>query len=98
MNETLPDEVAGSALMRGMGGEALQLVKRARLQLRALSAGECVFRPGDPADAIYLLLGASRGGEGLHVDPLVQIEFKPPTAKRSLRFERIVQGEVFGEL
>jgi CRP-like cAMP-binding protein len=84
--------------MRGTGGEALQLVRRARLQLRALSAGECVFRPGDPADAIYLLLGARRGGEGLHVDPLVQIEFKPPSGKRSLRFERIVQGEVFGEL
>ena len=98
MNETLPDEVAGSALMRGTGGEALQLVKRARLQLRALSAGECVFRAGDPADAIYLLLGARRSGEGLHVDPLVQIEFKPPSGKRSLRFERIVQGEVFGEL
>lgn len=98
MNETLPDEVAGSALMRGTGGEALQLVKRARLQLRALSAGECVFRAGDPADAIYLLLGARRSGDGLHVDPLVQIEFKPPSGKRSLRFERIVQGEVFGEL
>jgi len=98
MNETLPDEVAGSALMRGTGGEALQLVKRARLQLRALSAGECVFRPGDPADAIYLLLGARGSGEALHVDPLVQIEFKPPAGKRSLRFERIVHGEVFGEL
>ncbi len=98
MNETVPDEVAGSALMRGTGGEALQLVKRARLQLRALSAGECVFRPGDPADAIYLLLGARASGEALHVDPLVQIEFKPPAGKRSLRFERIVHGEVFGEL
>ncbi len=98
MNETVPDEVAGSALMRGTGGEALQLVKRARLQIRALSAGECVFRPGDPADAIYLLLGARASGEALHVDPLVQIEFKPPAGKRSLRFERIVHGEVFGEL
>ncbi len=84
--------------MRGTGGEALQLVKRARLQLRALSAGECVFRPGDPADAIYLLLDARGSGEALHVDPLVQIEFKPPAGRRSLRFERIVHGEVFGEL
>lgn len=98
MNETLPNQVAGSALMRGTGDEALQLVKRARLQLRALAAGECVFRPGDPADAIYLLLGARAAGEGLHVDPLVQIELKPPSGKRSLRFERIVHGEVFGEL
>ena len=28
----------------------------------------------------------------------MQIEFKPPAGKRSLRFERIVHGEVFGEL
>jgi CRP-like cAMP-binding protein len=98
MNETVPEEVAGSALMRGTGGEALALIKRARLQLRAQSAGECVFRPGDPADAIYLLLGARGSGEALRVDPLVQIEFKPPSGKRTLRFERIVLGEVFGEL
>ena len=57
-----------------------------------------MFRAGDPADAIYFLLGARAGGEALHVDPLVQIEFKPPSGKRSLRFERIVHGEVFGEL
>jgi len=98
MNEIVPDEVARSALMRGTGSEALELVKRARLQRRALSAGECVFRPGDPVDAIYLLLGARASGDGLQVDPLVQIEFKPPSGKRSLRFERVVQGEVFGEL
>ncbi len=77
---------------------AHELIRRARLQLRPLAAGEWVFRPGDPADAIYLLLGARAGGEGLHVDPLVQIELKPPSGKRSLRFERIVHGEVFGEL
>jgi CRP-like cAMP-binding protein len=98
MNETLPDLVARSALMRGTSDAALQLLKRARLQLRTLAAGECVFRPGDPVDAIYLLLGARVGAEGLDVDPLVQIELKPPTGKRSLRFERIVHGEVFGEL
>ena len=98
MNETLPEQVAGSALMRGTGDAAHQLIRRARLQLRALAAGEWVFRPGDPADAIYLLLGAGVSGEGLHVDPLVQIELKPPSGKRSLRFERIVHGEFFGEL
>lgn len=98
MNETTPDQVAGSALMRGTGDAAHELIRRARLQLRPLAAGEWVFRPGDPADAIYLLLGARAAGEGLHVDPLVQIEFKPPSGKRSLRFERIVHGEVFGEL
>ena len=98
MNETLPDQVAGSALMRGTGDAAHQLIRRARLQLRPLAAGEWVFKPGDPADAIYLLLGARAGGEGLHVDPLVQIELKPEAGKRSLRFERIVHGEVFGEL
>ena len=98
MNETLPDRVAGSALMRGTGAAAHELIRRARLQLRALAAGEWVFKPGDPADAIYLLLGARAGGEGLHVDPLVQIELKPEAGKRSLRFERIVHGEVFGEL
>ena len=98
MNETLPDQVAGSALMRGTGDAAHELIRRARLQLRPLAAGEWVFKPGDPADAIYLLLGARAGGEGLHVDPLVQIELKPEAGKRSLRFERIVHGEVFGEL
>jgi len=98
MNETLPEQVAGSALMRGTGDAAHELIRRARLQFRALAAGEWVFRPGDPADALYLLLGARVSGEGLHVDPLVQIELKPPSGKRSLRFERIVHGEVFGEL
>ena len=98
MNETLQDQVAGSALMRGTGDAAHELIRRARLQLRALAAGEWVFKPGDPADAIYLLLGARAGGERLHVDPLVQIELKPEAGKRSLRFERIVHGEVFGEL
>jgi CRP-like cAMP-binding protein len=98
MNETLPEQVAGSALMRGTGDEAQRLVTRARLQLRTLAAGECVFQPGDPADAIYLLLGARATGEGLHIDPLVQVELRPLTGKRSLRFERIVHGEVFGEL
>ena len=98
MNETLPDQVAGSALMRGTGDAAHELIRRARLQLRPLAAGEWVFKPGDPADALYLLLGARAGGEGLHVDPLVQIELKPEAGKRSLRFERIVHGEVFGEL
>jgi CRP-like cAMP-binding protein len=98
MNETLPEQVAGSALMRGTSEAAHDLVKRARLQLRSLAAGECVFRPGDPADALYLLLGARTGSDGLHVDPLVQVELKPQSGKRSLRFERIVHGEVFGEL
>jgi CRP-like cAMP-binding protein len=98
MDQSLPEQVAGSALMRGTGDEAIKLVRRARLQLRMLSAGEWVFRPGDPADAIYLLLGTRARGEGLHIDPLVQVEMKAPTGKRSLRFERIVHGEVFGEL
>ena len=98
MNETLPDQVAGSALMRGTGDDARELIRRARLQMRPLAAGEWVFKPGDPADAIYLLLGARAVGEGLHVDPLVQIELRPEAGKRSLRFERIVHGEVFGEL
>lgn len=98
MSESVPEQVAGSALMRGTGDAAHDLLKRARLQLRTLAAGECVFQPGDPADAIYLLLGARASGDGLHVDPLVQVELKPPSGKRSLRFERVVHGEVFGEL
>jgi CRP-like cAMP-binding protein len=98
MSESVPEQVAGSALMRGTNDAAHDIVRRARLQLRTLAAGERVFQPGDPADAIYLLLGARASGEGLHVDPLVQIELKPPSGKRSLRFERIVHGEVFGEL
>ena len=57
-----------------------------------------MFRAGDPADAIYLLLGARASGDGLYVDPLVQVELKPPAGKRSLRFDRVVHGEVFGEL
>jgi CRP-like cAMP-binding protein len=98
MNETLPDLVARSALMRGTCDAALAQLGRARLQLRTLAAGECVFRPGDAVDAIYLLLGARAGGERMDVDPLVQVELKPPSGKRSLRFERIVHGEIFGEL
>ncbi len=98
MTETLPDLVARSALMRGTSKVALAQLGRARLQLRTLAPGECVFRPGDSVDAIYLLLGARAAGERLDVDPLVQVELKPPSGKRSLRFERIVHGEIFGEL
>jgi CRP-like cAMP-binding protein len=98
MSESVPEQVAGSVLMRGTGDAAHALIRRARLTLRTLAAGERVFEPGDPADAIYLLLGARASGDRLHVDPLVQIELKPPSGKRSLRFERIVHGEVFGEL
>ncbi|MEZ5829190.1 MAG: helix-turn-helix domain-containing protein [Hyphomicrobiales bacterium] len=98
MNETLEDLVARSALMRGTSEVARAHLRRARLSLRSLAAGECVFRPGDAADAIYFLLGARAGGDGLDVDPLVQVELKPSSGKRTLRFERIVHGEIFGEL
>jgi CRP-like cAMP-binding protein len=96
--ESLPDLVARSALMRGTTDAALEQLRRARLQLRALASGECVFRPGDAVDAVYLLLGARARSDGLDVDPLVQLELKPDTGKRGLRFERIVHGEIFGEL
>ncbi len=98
MNETPEDLVAQSALMRGTGEEARAHLRRARLSLRTLDPGEHVFSPGDTADAIYLLVGARAGGDGLDVDPLVQVELKPPSGKRTLRFERIVHGEIFGEL
>ncbi len=98
MQDTLPDLVARSALMRGTSDAALSLLKRARLSLRTLAAGETVFRPGETAEAVYLLLGARTGADGLDVDPLVQVELKPASGKRLLRFERIVHGEIFGEL
>jgi len=98
MHDTLPDLVARSALMRGTSDAALSLLKRARLSLRILAAGEIVFRTGDAAEAVYLLLGARTNADGLDVDPLVQVELKPATGKRLLRFERIVHGEIFGEL
>jgi CRP-like cAMP-binding protein len=98
MNETLEDLVARSALMRGTSDAARAHLRRARLSLRTLKAGECVFRPGDAADAVYFLLSARKGGDGLDVDPLVQVELKPPSGKRALRFDRIVHGEIFGEL
>ena len=63
MTETLPDLVARSALMRGTSKVALAQLGRARLQLRTLAPGECVFRPGDSVDAIYLLLDARAAGE-----------------------------------
>ena len=98
MHDTLPDLVARSALMRGTSDAALSLLKRSRLSLRTLAAGEIVFRPGDAAEAVYLLLSARTNADGLDVDPLVQVELKPATGKRLLRFERIVHGEIFGEL
>lgn len=98
MHDTLPDLVARSALMRGTSEAALSLLKRARLSLRMLAAGETVFRPGDAAEAVYLLLGARTDAESLDVDPLVQVELKPASGKRLLRFDRIVHGEIFGEL
>ncbi len=96
MNETLEDLVARSALMRGTSDAARAHLRRARLSIRTLDPGECVFRPGDAADAVYFLVGARASGDGLDVDPLVQIEL--PSGKRTLRFERIVHGEIFGEL
>ena len=98
MNETLEDLVARSALMRGTSDDTRAHLRRARLSSRTLQAGECVFRPGDAADALYFLLSARSGGDGLDVDPLVQVELKPPSGKRALRFDRIVHGEIFGEL
>ncbi|MFZ2019422.1 MAG: Crp/Fnr family transcriptional regulator, partial [Methyloceanibacter sp.] len=98
MHDTLPDLVARSALMRGTSDAALLLLNRAPLSLRTLAAGETVFRSGDAAEAIYLLLGVRTNADGLDVDPLVQVELKPATGKRLLRFERIVHGEIFGEL
>ena len=98
MHDTIPDLVARSALMRGTSQAALSLLKRARLSLRTLAAGETVFRPGEAADSVYLLLGARMDADGLGVDPLVQVELKPASGKRLLRFERIVHGEIFGEL
>ncbi len=97
MKETLEDLVARSALMRGTGDAARAQLRRARLAVRTVAAGECIFQAGDAADAVYLLLGARNGGDGLDVDPLVQVELKPQSGKRALRFERIVHGEIFGE-
>ena len=76
MNETLEDLVARSALMRGTSAAAHARLRRTRLSVRALAAGECIFRPGDAADAVYFLLNARNGGDGLDVDPLVQVELK----------------------
>lgn len=98
MKETLEDLVARSALMRGTGDAARAQLRRARLVARLVEAGECIFQAGDAADAVYFLLGAQNRGDGLNVDPLVQVELKPPSGKRALRFERIVHGEIFGEL
>lgn len=98
MSETIEDLVARSALMRGTSDEARAKLRRARLSVRALGAGESIYREGDPADAVYFLLNARNGGDGLDVDPLVQVELKPSAGKRALRFERVVQGEIFGEL
>ncbi len=96
--ESLPELVARSSLMRGASGAVLEQLRRSRFKLRALTSGECVFRQGDAVDAVYLLLGARPAGDGLDVDPLVQLELKPDAGKRGLRFERIVHGEIFGEL
>jgi CRP-like cAMP-binding protein len=98
MSEALEDVLARSALMRGTSDAARAHLRRARLTVRTLAAGESVFREGDPADAIYFLLGARAAGDGLDIDPLVQVELKPESGKHGLRFERIVHGEIFGEL
>jgi len=98
MNETLEDLVSRSALMRGTSDAARARLRRTRLAVRTLQAGECIFQAGDAADGLYFLLSARNRGDGLDVDPLVQVELKPPSGKRALRFERIVHGEIFGEL
>ncbi len=98
MKPTLPDLIARTALLRGASAAAIERLARARLKLRSLAAAEYVFRAGDDADAIFVLLGADAGQAGPGTDPLVQVELKGTSSKRPLRFERIVQGEIIGEL
>jgi len=98
MKSNLPDQIARTALLRGTSDAALARLARARLSLRKLAAGEYVFRAGDKVDAVYVLLGTDTDQEGRSTGALVQVELKPPSCKRALRFERIVQGEIFGEL
>lgn len=98
MNETLEDLVVRSALMRGTSAAVQSRLRRERLSMISLEAGESIFKVGDAADAVYFLLGTQQRGNGLAVDPLVQVELKPQSGKRGLRFERIVHGEIFGEL
>ncbi|MEM7192599.1 MAG: Crp/Fnr family transcriptional regulator, partial [Pseudomonadota bacterium] len=71
------------------------LLGRLQATSREIGAGEYVFRHGDPAIDLFILLGAK--GE-LPVDPFVQIELAAEHGARPLRLERIVAGELFGEL
>ena len=95
---SLEQRVAESSLLRGSGESVIELLRNFRLCSRSLAAGEHVFQIGDPADALYLLFGVKAGRDGLAIDPLVQLELKPLSGKRPLRLERIVDGEVFGEI
>ena len=95
---SLDQRIADCSLFRGSGESVIELLQRSRLRPRSLTAGEQGFRIGDPADALYLLFGAKPEREGLDIDPLVQVELKLPLGKRTLRLERIVDGEVFGEI
>ena len=98
MSQSTEQLVANSALMRAANEGALKLLHGARLLPRSFAAGEYVFRTGDTADVLYLLFGARPQGDGLAVDPLLQVEMRTQSSKLALRFERVVEGEIFGEL
>jgi len=98
MNQAVLKRVAGSAFMRGASEAALSLLRGARLTPRAIATGEHVFRPGDSVDAIYFLLDARMSGRELDVDPLIQVELTPSANMRPLRFDRVVHGDIFGEI
>ncbi|MBS2016950.1 MAG: cyclic nucleotide-binding domain-containing protein [Deltaproteobacteria bacterium] len=85
MTARWPDAVWDAALLRGIDARARAEIEAAG-RLRELRAGEHVYRPGEPADAVYVVvsgrfvLAAVRRGE-----------------EKTAVIRRAQQGDVFGE-
>lgn len=76
--------LAETSLMRGLSADQLALVK-ARMHQQHLSAGECLFRQGDPGDKLYVQTQGS-----------ISIIGGPAQARR--RFVSFSPGVMMGEI
>jgi CRP-like cAMP-binding protein len=90
--------VLQSNQFKGASAPTHDLVLRTRLDARHVAAGDYLYQTGDAFEGIYLLWTPERHADYLASAPLMQIELATVSEKRPLRFDRIIQGEMFGEL
>lgn len=93
--QDIADTLAAVRLFRGVAPAHLaRIAQQARARLAA-EAGDMIFEPGDPADAIFVALPRDDDPAG----PRGIVELSLPTSDggNRLHLEHIVAGDVFGE-